>query len=237
MDTPERQTLPRGEFKIGKVFLVFAGLCILAVPLVVWTAFSAEPPHRPTATIEPATRNFDDNGQAIFENYDRIVTAYLDGMSTERTLEEYYSRRQYPGSPPFIPHEVVDADGAEMACATCHVKGGWTEELKRHTPLTPHPQQTACRQCHVPGTGSDGGELFVENEWMSVQPPVLGRSYLPGAPPPIPHDLQMRGECLACHVGPAAVTAIRVQHPQRGNCRQCHVPDIYAGLFERDSDY
>ena len=177
--------------------------------------------------------DFDAQGRAIFENYDHIVQTYLEGQSTERTLDEYYSRRQYPGSPPYIPHPVEDRDGAEMACLTCHAKGGWTAELKRHTPLTPHPEQTACRQCHVPQVKQ---QLFKGNDWLSVPPPHLGRAYLPGAPPPIPHTLQMRGNCIACHVGPGAVTAFRVQHASRGNCRQCHVPDLNPGLFQRPSD-
>lgn len=225
------------EKKIGKTFLVFAGICILALPLVVWAAFSYDTPPEadPTVTISAdQMANFDSQGRAIFENYNRIAKEYLEGLSTERTLEEYYSRRQYLGSPPFIPHKVEDTDGAEMACLTCHAKGGWTEELKRHTPLTPHPEQTACQQCHIPEAAQ---MLFVSNDWLSVQPPRLGRAHLPGGPPPIAHELQMRGNCIACHVGPGAVSAIRVQHPMRGNCRQCHVPDLLPGLFHRDSDY
>ena len=223
------------EQKSSKVFLVFAGICILALPLVVWSAFSNPPEvSAPVTAIPTRLANFDNQGKAIFESYDRIVNEYLEGVSTERTLEMYYGRRQYLGSPPFIPHKVEDSDGAEMACLTCHADGGWTEDLKKHTPLTPHPEQTACQQCHIPETEE---KLFVSNEWMSVQPPRLGRAHLPGGPPPIPHQLQMRGNCLACHVGPGAVTAIRVQHPMRGNCRQCHVPDLLPGLFQRDSDY
>lgn len=223
------------EKKIGKTFLVFAGICMLALPLLVLKAFSYEPQEAaPILAALDQSADFDAQGRAIFENYDRIVKEYLEGLSTERTLEEYYSRRQYIGSPPFIPHKVEDAEGAEMACLTCHAQGGWTEELKRHTPLTPHPEQTACQQCHIAETAQ---MLFVTNDWMSVQPPRLGRAHLPGGPPPIPHELQMRGNCIACHVGPGAVSAIRVQHPMRGNCRQCHVPDLFPGLFQRDSDY
>ena len=223
------------EQKIGKVFLLFAGLCVLALPLVVLAAFNYDATEEATPMVMgPASPNFDNQGNAIFENYDRIVKEYLEGVSTERTLEEYYARRQYIGSPPFIPHKLEDNDGAEMACLTCHAQGGWTAELKRHTPVTPHPEHTACQQCHVPEADL---APFVSLDWVSVQPPRLGRAHLPGGPPPIPHDLQMRGDCIACHVGPGAVTAIRVQHPMRGNCRQCHVPDLYPGLFQRDSEY
>ncbi len=227
----------REDKKIGKLFLIFAGICMLALPLVVWAAFAYEKQEESVSVIGVSAEqsaNFDNQGKAIFENYARIVAEYLEGVSSERTLEEYYSRRQYIGSPPFIPHKVEDSEGAEMACLTCHAKGGWTEELKRHTPLTPHPEHTACQQCHIPEADQP---LFITNEWMSVKPPRLGRAHLPGGPPPIPHDLQMRGNCIACHVGPGAVGAIRVQHPMRGNCRQCHVPDLFPGFFKRDSDY
>ncbi|MCK5204106.1 MAG: nitrate reductase cytochrome c-type subunit, partial [Desulfobacterales bacterium] len=182
------------------------------------------------AVVETQSQDFDQNGAAIFVNYKRISRDYLQGTSTERTLSEYYSRRQYPGSPPYVPHKVEEANKEEIACLTCHAKGGWTEELKRHTPITPHPENTSCRQCHVP-TSKD--KLFVESNWMSVPPPRLGRSYLPGGPPPIPHDLQMRGNCIACHVGPGTVSTIRVEHPSRGNCRQCHVPVTNAQPWQR----
>jgi cytochrome c-type protein NapB len=224
--------MEKSDQKVGKVFLVFAGLCIVALPFVVLSAFSFEQKEIGTAVIETQDLDFDYNGKAIFENYDRISKDYLEGISSERTLSEYYSRRQYLGSPPYIPHKVEEADRTQVECLACHAKGGWTEELRRHTPLTPHPEQGACRQCHMPKAEA---EPFVSSNWMSVAPPLLGRSALPGAPPPIPHDLQMRGNCIACHVGPGAVTVIRTEHPSRGNCRQCHVPDSYPEPFERKS--
>ena len=90
--------------------------------------------------------------------------------------------------------------------------------------------RTACRQCHI---GMTDAKLFVEIDWASIQPPRLGRTNLPGGPPPIPHELQMRGNCIACHVGPGAVATIRVEHPSRGNCRQCHVRETNVAPFER----
>ena len=216
--------------KVGKVLLVFAGICVVALPFIVLAAMSYEPEETETTIIESQSLDFDENGRAVFENYSLISKDYLEGTSTERTLTEYYSRRQYPGSPPFIPHKVEEADLAPVECLTCHARGGWTEELQRHTPITPHPEQTACRQCHVAMTDA---ELFVDIDWASVMPPRLGRATLPGAPPPIPHELQMRGNCIACHVGPGTVATIRVEHPSRGNCRQCHVPESNAAPFER----
>jgi nitrate reductase (cytochrome), electron transfer subunit len=217
--------------RIGKLFLIFAGICIISLPFVVLAAFSYEPEEKEMKAIETQSLNFDHNGKAIFESFDRTNQTYLAATSTERTLEEYYSRRQYPGSPPYIPHRVEDPEKPMLDCLACHANGGWTQELKRHTPLTPHAEQTACRQCHV--QESEISRLFVENDWVSVAPPQLGRSHLPGGPVPIPHGLQMRGDCVACHVGPGAVTSIRVDHPARGNCRQCHVPDLHPGLWQR----
>jgi cytochrome c-type protein NapB len=224
--------MEKSDQKMEKVFLIFAGICVVALPLIVFSAFSSETQEMKTGTTvaESQDMNFDDNGKAIFVNYDQISEDYLAGTSTGRTLSEYYSRRQYPGSPPFIPHKVEEPDLAPVECLTCHARGGWTDELKKNTPITPHPEQVACRQCHITVTEA---ELFAETDWMSVAPPRLGRAALPGAPLPIPHDIQMRGNCISCHVGPGTVAAIRVEHPSRGNCRQCHVPETNAPLFER----
>lgn len=190
--------MKKSDRKMGGFFLVFAGICVFALPLITVLAFFCKPQEVKAAVVE-------------------------------RTLSEYYSRRQYPGSPPQIPHP-VEAHGVKLKCLACHARGGWTEKLKRITPVTPHPEQIYCRQCHVKAATD---KLFVDNNWMSIPPPRLGRSYLPGAPPPIPHDLQMRGNCIACHVGPGTVTAIRVKHPSRGICRQCHVPDPPVEPFQR----
>jgi len=226
--------MEKSDRKVGKVFLIFAGICIVALPLIVFSAFSSEPQEMEmeTTVAESQDMNFDDNGKAIFVNYDQISEDYLAGTSTGRTLSEYYSRRQYPGSPPFIPHKVEEPDLAPVECLTCHARGGWTEELKKNTPITPHPEQVACRQCHITVTEA---EPFVETDWMSVAPPRLGRASLPGAPPPVPHDIQMRGNCVSCHVGPGTVSAIRVEHPSRGNCRQCHVPETNAPPWQRQA--
>ncbi|MBW2368039.1 MAG: cytochrome C [Deltaproteobacteria bacterium] len=224
------ETPGKSEQKVGRFFLVFAGLCVAAVVFIVLSAFTHEQGQPVVTPPETGSENFDNNGAAIFENYAEISRDYLLGGSTERTLSDYYARRQYAGSPPEIPHPLAEEWGQKIACLTCHVKGGWTEELKRHTPLTPHPEQTSCRQCHLKA-GTD--QLFREIDWLSVPPPRLGRSYLPGAPPPIAHDLQMRENCIACHVGPGAVVTIRTEHPSRGYCRQCHVPDVPVAPFQR----
>ena len=222
--------MENSDQKVGKVFLIFAGICILVLPLIVFSAFSSEPKGTEVTVAESQDMDFDDSGKTIFVNYDQVSKDYLEGMSTGRTLEEYYALRQYPGSPPLIPHKVEEPDLAPVECLTCHLGGGWTEELKKNTPVTPHPEQEACRQCNITATEAD---LFVETDWMSVAPPRLGRTALPGAPLPIPHDIQGRGNCIACHVGPGTVATIRVEHPSRGNCQQCHVPEMNVEPFKR----
>jgi nitrate reductase cytochrome c-type subunit len=56
------------------------------------------------------------------------------------------------------------------------------------------------------------------------QGPWRGGRFYEGAPPTIPHPLQLRENCLACHAGPASRPEIRTSHPERARCRQCHVP-------------
>ena len=223
--------MEKSDQQVGKSFLALAGICVIALVVIVLSAFTHEPKEIEAAVVETPSQDFDHNGAAIFENYDRLSSDYLEGTSTQRTLSEYYSLRQYPGSPPYIPHP-IEAHGKELDCLTCHASGGWTQTLKSITPVTPHPEQISCMQCHVWPTTDD---LFRETDWQSVPPPRLGRSYLPGAPLPIPHELQMRGNCIACHVGPGTVATIRVEHPSRGNCRQCHVTDFPTEPFQRKS--
>lgn len=138
----------------------------------------------------------------------------------DRDLATFYRRRAYPGAPPIIPHAVkADMDRGKAACLSCHEGGGLVSEFKAFAPVTPHPKLVSCRQCHVSAAGQS---LFRETLWQSVSPLELKRAALPGSPPQIPHDLHMRENCLACHGGIGAVKEIRVTHPERVNCRQCH---------------
>jgi cytochrome c-type protein NapB len=150
-----------------------------------------------------------------------------------RDLASFYSRRAYPGAPPVIPHRLLNpqAWGGD-SCLACHRDGGYTPEFKAMSPVTPHPELNACVQCHVPQR--EGAGLFRPTEFKSLSPPETGGSALPGSPPSIPHDLHMRSNCLACHAGPAAVREVRTSHPERVNCRQCHVwSSAPEAVFER----
>ncbi len=213
------------------IFYVFAG-CVIAAVFIIISAFTFKPEEYHETLPATFIEDFDDNGDKIFSSFDDMADEYLKGSSTDRTLAEFYSRRQYPDSPPIILHPVVETFDEQVQCLACHESGGWSEELKRNTPITPHPEHTSCRQCHVRSIEED---LFVENRWESVPPPRLGGAHLPGAPAPVPHSLLMRGNCVPCHVGPGAVTEIRVEHPLRGNCRQCHVPVEQIEPFKRGS--
>ena len=168
--------------------------------------------------------SFDHQGRKLYRAYDATPEIYMSADSGDRTLADYYSLRQYPGSPPRIPHPVnLTFSGDQTDCLSCHAKGGYSPEFGKFTPVTPHPENVLCYQCHVQVTTE---KLFVGTDWKSIEPPRLGRSFLSSSPPPIPHSLQLRENCIACHTGPGAVVEIRVAHAARGNCRQCHVPAL-----------
>ncbi len=214
---------------IGKALVTFPWISLIFIGFILFLVPTCEMKNSEAASPEMESQGSDQGGAVASGNYDSASMSHLEDGSTGRTLSQYYSRRQYPGSPPEIPHP-MEVHGKELECLICHADGGWTDILKRITPVTPHPEQAGCMQCHVwPVTDT----LFRATDWQSLPPPRLGRSYLPGAPPPIPHDLQMRENCNACHVGPGTVVEIRMKHKWRGNCWQCHVPDPPVEPFRR----
>jgi cytochrome c-type protein NapB len=108
----------------------------------------------------------------------------------------------------------------------CHENGGFVQKFNAYAPVTPHPEMINCRQCHVT---QNVETFFTEIDFAKVQTPEVGvNNALPGSPPVIPHQIQMRENCLSCHAGPAAPKEIRVTHPERINCRQCHIPSDKA---------
>ena len=142
--------------------------------------------------------------------------------SNGRTLFEYYKNRAYPGAPPSIPHALLSEKGiGGKSCLQCHENGGYVEQFKAFAPVTPHPEMLNCRQCHTAPKTTD---KFKGINWKKIPHPETDVSALQGSPPVIPHSLQMRENCLACHAGPAAPKEIKVTHAIRINCRQCHVP-------------
>lgn len=167
----------------------------------------------------------------VFRGIDQASRFVGTDVQSKRYLSDYYERRAYPGAPPQIPHQVQSTmESGFNDCLGCHQNGGYASQFQAYAPVTPHPEMTNCRQCHVP-LNSD--QLFVESNWQRVEPPSLGRAALPGGPPPMPHGLQMRENCSACHSGPAAPKEIRTSHPERLYCRQCHVPSTINDTFTR----
>lgn len=197
----------------GRIRLGFTACCLSGVLSAL-----------PVAAADNIPYDFDSGGQKIFTRYNETPLSALSGTDGRRNLNSFYELRQYPGSPPRIPHSVSPFIADEIEdCIACHGSGGYSVEQDAYAPVTPHPENELCYQCHVPKRTD---ELFVESNWLSVSPPKLGNSQLGGSPPPIPHSLQLREDCIACHTGSSAVAEIRVEHASRGNCRQCHVPFI-----------
>lgn len=151
-------------------------------------------------------------------------------MGSARILEQIRKHRAFDGAPPWIPHAVSPENErtGTRNCLNCHRDGGWVEKWQKYAPPTPHPEWTSCRQCHVPG---DGGDAFRPSGWKTPAYPALNDRSQPAGPPAIPHSVQYRGNCLACHAGPSAPVEIRTTHPGRTNCRQCHVPANSDGTF------
>ena len=173
-----------------------------------------------------------------------------------RRLATVHFLRGYPGAPPRIPHPLTAEEFRTDGCKTCHERGGYSVRFTAYVPVTPHPERGICLQCHVgvdsvmgleapnpnPNArcplchGPSGGRPRAEASatWPTTVWPKLAPLPPDGTPPPIPHDLQYRQNCLTCHAGPAAVAEIRTKHPEWANCRQCHVAlDPEAVAFTR----
>lgn len=146
-----------------------------------------------------------------------------------RDLDKYYANRAFHGAPPSIPHKVEDTTGiGGKTCLQCHQSGGYVPKFEAFAPVTPHPDFINCRQCHVPQLTD---QLFKPTNWEHPGTPQLQQRALQGSPPVIPHNVHLRENCQACHTGPAAVSPIKVSHPERTNCQQCHA----KGSIERST--
>lgn len=184
------------------------------------------------------------------------LDAPLDGGAEPRRLFLYRSLRAYPGAPPRIPHGLTAEEFRLALCRSCHARGGYVARFGKYAPLTPHPQYRDCLSCHVP----DGSKVgigfpnpvdpvfcsqchpapdirfaeFAPIDWRPAQWPTIGQRALPEAPPLIPHDMEFRSDCLACHAGPGAVQEVRTDHPERIDCLECHLREpLEEGEFQR----
>jgi nitrate reductase (cytochrome), electron transfer subunit len=186
----------------------------------------------------------------------RLTAADIAAGATEspragarvRTLAAFRALRAFPGAPPRIPHALAPEEFRGTSCNTCHERGGYSARFDAYVPITPHPEFRNCLQCHAADDGNVGiavrGRVFngdaaatrsprasatplVAVDWRTTAWPSTNLRAMIGSPPAIPHTLELRGNCLACHGGPGAVAETRTTHPDRANCRQCHVPATY----------
>ncbi|WP_196886043.1 cytochrome C [Aureivirga sp. CE67] len=223
--------------------LLFFALLIIAAAMIVANSLRATNEDAYTPIIEQVDDEFtilpDESG--VFErakyaiDYENIP---LD-IPGERTLSDYYKTQAYHGAPPYIPHPISnDRTIGEGTCLQCHQNGGYVAIYDAYAPVTPHPEKVNCRQCHV---GKETNSLFKESTYPGLKAPKTGTKFTVTAPPVIPHQLQLHENCLACHAGPAAPKEIRVTHPERVNCRQCHVVNnqevVPVPDFTRKTEY
>ncbi|BDD06060.1 hypothetical protein [Aureibacter tunicatorum] len=205
--------------------LIFFGLLIFASAIIV--AYSLKAVQEEAKT--PLIKQVDDEYKilpyesGVFERAsfaEEYAQLPLE-IRNEITLKEYYRNKAFHGAPPTIPHPILDPKTmGGKGCLQCHQNGGFVAEFKTFAPITPHPEMVNCRQCHV-GVQTDG--LFKESTYKKLKAPPLGNVSTVSSPPVVPHQLQMHENCLACHGGPSAPKEIRVTHPERVNCLQCHV--------------
>ena len=236
----------------ARVFGIGAATALMVVLVLVVGTFltggAGEPDHPPPLRLDAAEQPI-----ALESGVFRMSTAELgvapsvpgDSVAHARTLEMYRRIRAYPGAPPRVPHGLTEEEFRASGCNVCHLRGGFVARFGTYAPVTPHPEFASCLQCHavrdalvgtpLPAAGSAEScrqchvdpdavaPTFVAHDWVSTEWPGSGRRAMPEGPPSIPHDAQLRSNCLACHSGPGAVREIRTDHPERANCMQCHL--------------
>lgn len=123
---------------------------------------------------------------------------------------------QAQGGPPPIPHSL---DGRQD-CVICHATGvgGAPKFPADHTGRT----SAMCQGCHKPGAATKPSSAS-----SSSAPAAQATKPAPGTPPKIPHPLQNRDNCLACHAtGVGGAPKTPASHAGRTNdtCKGCHQP-------------
>ena len=250
--------LPLGLFLVAAAVTAMAAVMVAVKRLPVRRA--AEPAPVAVALVAAPATPIASEAQVFATRGDMMAIASAARREREahpRTLKTARYLRAYPGAPPRIPHELTPDEFRTGACNTCHERGGYSRRFQAYVPMTPHPENGSCLQCHVgadevmaiPLVSPDanrrchqchgaGGrpptDAEVSRDWRPLAWPRLAPTLPESAPPAIPHDLQTRANCLACHAGPAAVAEIRTTHPEWADCRHCHVAlDPEATTFTR----
>lgn len=246
MTSPRRPPIvrPMRLFLIASAATAIAAAIIAAARVPIHA--NAAPPNAPPVSNAPSDQPIAAEA-GVFRTRSGVLAIDPASRRTRsahpRTLATYRGLRAYPGAPPRIPHGLTPEEYQTSSCKTCHERGGYSERFGAYVPVTPHPELGACLQCHVgeaklmsvalPNTDpsarcgqchSEGGMRWKDSSlvWTPLAWPKVTQVSEP-PPPPIPHTLQLRGNCLACHSGPSAVAEIQTRHPGRANCRQCHL--------------
>ena len=206
-----------------RVFIISLFVLLVVVAAAIWN-FSYQESYE-EAKVDSESLNESvviDSEEGVFRRskYAIEYSKMPIDLKHQRKLKDYYKNRAFYGAPPTIPHEVSSSTIGSNACLKCHENGGFVNKYSSYAPITPHPKKINCMQCHVEVRTES---QFVSSNWKSNVAPDLGNAALVGSPPTIPHQIQMRENCLSCHAGPSAVAELRTTHPERINCRQCHV--------------
>lgn len=211
---------------------------MLGAVYIIFTSFYEDQKELPIATVATELTPSIPIERGVFARSAAAI-AYRQMQESERSLNNYYDNRAYPGAPPTIPHPLISEKGiGGKTCLQCHQNGGYADQFKAFSPITPHPEWTNCKQCHVPKKTST---VFKSSNWEKMEAGAISQIAMPGAPPMIPHTLELRNNCLSCHASPAAPKEIRVSHPERVNCRQCHLPintnEIFTKPAHKTTDF
>jgi hypothetical protein len=141
---------------------------------------------------------------------------------TARTHAMYRALRAYPGAPPRIPHGLTPRSSSDASCQDlprARRLRGALHRLRAGDAAPGVPR--GCLQCHaaddaIVGIGRPAAarsrsacsatcrtgrrRASSPTTGATARGRAPGSARCPGAPA-IPHDLQMRGNCGACHVG------------------------------------
>lgn len=131
-------------------------------------------------------------------------------------IRELVAPPQQPGAgqPNPVPHPVT----ADTNCLTCHSTAGVIPAPASHADY----DTTMCTQCHqaeVAEQPTPTGDAPTPEAGATAQPPAAS------APPAIPHPLDGRDNCLACHAA-GGVKPYPADHEGRtvDQCQMCHQP-------------
>jgi len=168
---------------------------------------------------------------ACREQESKVAVPGVPG-ATKSAASVRAQRRAFDGAPPVIPHKRFGA-----ACTNCHTMSGISLPGVGFAPPMPHARTAGmqgslrCTQCHVRQNTQDE---WRQSEFEGLRQDLRrGKKALLTSPPVIPHALQMRENCQACHTGPAAREEIRCDHPERIRCTQCHLQRTIGEVFVR----